>query len=113
MTHNNTMNKIIITIVFYLVICVESVNYRQYTIINAHKITRPLHIPYIPKPIINTLDKIGLNHQAIRITTDVGKKYVISNNPINGIHMTDSKLSNNWKVEKQINVNGDKKLEMY
>ena len=104
------MNKIQILIFCYLFICIESVNYRQQSIINAQKITRPLNIPYVPKPIINTLDKWNINHQAIKITTNVGKKYIISNNPTNGIHITDSNLSNKWKVEKEINVKGDKKI---
>ena len=104
------MNKIPILIFCFLFIFVESFNYRQQSIINAQKITRPLNIPYIPKPIINTLDKFHINHQAIKITTDIGKKYIISNNPTNGIHITDSNLSNKWKVEKEINVKGDKKI---
>ena len=106
------MNKFIVLVLCYLIMCVNAspVNYRQQSIKHAQKITRPLNIPNVPKPIIKTLDKMGINHQAIKVTTDTGKKYVISNNPKNGIHVTDSALSKQWTVKKDIKVNGDKKI---
>ena len=108
------MNKIIILVLCFLVMCCVAVpqrnNYRQETIKSAQKITRPLHMPIVPKPIINTLNKIGINHQAIKITTNTGKQYVMSSNPSNGIHVTDASLSNKWTTVKNIKVNGDKKI---
>ena len=106
------MSKFTILVLCYLIMCVNAspANYRQQTIIRAQKITRPLNIPHVPKPIIKTLDLMGINHQAIKVTTDTGKKYVISNNPKNGIHVTDSGLSKQWVVKKDIGVSGDKKI---
>jgi len=103
-------------IIMLIIICLATATnkYRQETIKHAQKITRPLHIqphiPYVTNPIVNTLNKIGINHQAIKITTDSGKKYVMSNNPTNGIHVTDANLSNKWTVKQDIKVNGNKKI---
>ena len=106
------MNK---TFIVLLIICLttalaHTTRYREGTIRYAQTITRPLHIPHVPKQLINTLDKIGINHQAVKITTDTGKKYVMSNNPTNGIHVTDANLSNKWTVKQEIKVNGNKKI---
>ena len=105
------MNKII----SFLLLCLISVgncnyNYRNQIIKKAYKITRPLYVPHVSKSIINKLDKIGINHQAVKITTNTGKDYIISNNPKNGIHITDASLSNKWKIEKEIIIKSEKNI---
>lgn len=106
------MNKFIIFVLLCLTTLVNC-NYRHQPIKNAYKITRPLNIPYVPKTIIHKLDRIGINHQAVKITVphlDGQKQYIISNNPKNGIHVTDANLSNKWRVDREIPINGDKKI---
>lgn len=82
-------------------------NYRREQITRAEKITRPLSIPKAPF-VSKTLDKFGVNHQAVRVTTNQNNKYIISNNPKNGIHVTDTQPSHKWTHQKEIPVNGHK-----
>lgn len=83
-------------------------NYRHERITHAEKITRPLNIaPKLPF-VSKALNSIGINHQATRVTTDHNNKYIISNNHINGIHVTDTKPSHKWEHKKDIPVNGHK-----
>lgn len=102
------MNKIQLLIISCLIISVQSASYRYEKIKQAQVISRPLYIPIIPNSINSKLNNIGINHQAVKITTENNKNYIISNNPKNGIHITDAKISNKWTVDKEIKVSGEK-----
>lgn len=103
-------SAIVLALLTIIVVAECKSSYRNEKIVTAQQISRPLEMKYVPKKVIKILDANGINHRATKVTTDKHNTYIISNNPENGIHVTDSKLSNKWKTVKTLNVNNDKTI---